>query len=80
MNEIEKHQVEGIKQRINEINSQSEDELAELYKTKLRQSVLEDSNEAGIGLIEIRRLISKPIEFSFVEEDRKVMFSITATL
>ncbi len=59
------------------INSKTKEELNTLYKEKLKESVLEDSKFAGVGLIDLGRCASDPIEYSFVDFEEHLLFTIS---
>lgn len=60
--------VEEITTKIEDTNSKSVDQLNEDYRTFLKESVLEDGSNAGVGLIDLRRLTGTPIDMQ-VEKD-----------
>ena len=71
-NLIENCDIEVLKSNIDYINSLSRDELRKYYKEKLRQNRTSDFG-AGLGLIDMRKKASAPLEYYFVE--RKDGFS-----
>jgi len=73
-NLIEQVDVERLRERLNEIRSMDKDALKALYKAKLKAPVEEGSKGAGVGIIEIARRASKPIDFDFMELDSDYVF------
>jgi len=68
-----------LEARLSELARMDRDELRKYYKTKLREPPEEDSKGASIGLIEIARRASEPIEFDFLELDaQRVFFCLKA--
>ena len=59
----------------------SADELKIFYKEKLKSKPDMSSNNAGLGLIEMARKASKPIEYRIDDADEKIsFFSIKAII
>jgi hypothetical protein len=72
-NMIRADDVERMRQSLEEIMSLDKGALRSRYKEQLRSDhVL--SRGAGIGLIEIARRVSKPLEFDFVTIDEQTAF------
>jgi hypothetical protein len=65
-----------LETHIGEINSKSPDELNKWYREKLKSSALEDTNSAGVGLIDIGRLSGNPIVYSTETVSNKCLFTI----
>lgn len=64
-NEIGQTEVPRLRDRLNEISGLSSDELKKVYREKLRQPPDEGSLGGSIGLIEIARRSSAPVEYDF---------------
>lgn len=64
-NNIPNDQVEGISQKIEHINSISQDELKSLYREALMNNQFSDKNTAGLGLMEIARKTDYKFEYGF---------------
>lgn len=64
-NEVPKTDVPILRERLDLIASMSSDELKRFYREKLRQPPDEGSLGGSIGLIEIARRSSAPVEFNF---------------
>ncbi len=73
-NLIAQADVERLRKRLSEIRAMDKDELKALYKAKLKAPVEEGSKGAGVGMIEIARRASKPIDFDFMELDSDYVF------
>lgn len=56
---------DAFEQHLEEINQKTREELTDWYQSKLKESMLKDELNAGIGLIEIARRISSGIKYSF---------------
>lgn len=63
-----------LRERLENLARMDRDELRKYYKTKLREPPEEDSKGASIGLIEIARRASEPIEFDFLDLDAEHVF------
>jgi Family of unknown function (DUF6272) len=68
-NLVRQGDVARLKERLGRIKEMSKEELKALYKEKLRADPEEGSKGAGLGLMEIARRATQPIEFDFAETD-----------
>lgn len=66
--------VPRLRERLSAIRAMDRDALRAAYKDQLRNGQGLDSRGAGIGLIEIARRASRPIEFDFMALDGDVAF------
>jgi Family of unknown function (DUF6272) len=73
-NLIERAEVGKLREKLKRIRGMSKDELRALYKEQLRSEPDAASKGAGVGLTEIARRASKPIEFDFHDVDEKYAF------
>jgi hypothetical protein len=64
-NELPTKDVPGLRQRLEALKNMSPEELKQHYRQKLRQPPDEGSMGGSIGLIEIARRASAPVEFDF---------------
>ena len=64
-NELPAPQVEPLRERLSRIAGMNQDELKAYYREKIRQPAAEGSLGGSIGLIEIARRASAPVEFDF---------------
>ena len=70
-----------LKERLNKIRRMSKDELKALYKEQLRADPEQGSKGAGLGLMEIARRATQPIEFDFADvDDEHSFFALKATI
>ncbi len=66
-NAIKNEDIENIKARIDHLNVLDKQELRQYYRSQMKaDNSSPNSKGAGIGLIEIARRASSPIEYSFV--------------
>lgn len=80
-NLVAREDVQGMKDRLSQLQSMSKEELKSAYKAQLKSVQNPDSKGAGIGLIEIARRANKPIEFDFLDvDDGKVFFALKAVI
>ncbi len=64
-NSINNKNIDGLKEKMDKINSMSKDELSAFYKTSLRNNTISDKGGAGLGLIEISRKSGSKINYLF---------------
>jgi hypothetical protein len=64
-NLIENSDVELLRNRLDSIAGRNKDELKQLYKGQLKKALNPGNQGAGIGLIDIARKASLPIEYLF---------------
>jgi Family of unknown function (DUF6272) len=80
-NLVARSDVEPLRQRLSKIRSMNKEELRALHKERLRAGPEEGSKGAGLGLMEIARRASKPIEFDFTDvDDKHAFFTIMASV
>ena len=73
-NLIRETDVAPIRERLTAIQAMTPDQLKAAYKDQLKGTPGENSKGAGIGLIEIARRASRPIEFDFSRIDNENFF------
>ncbi len=64
-NKVTKEQKERLEGSLEKISKMSKDELKEYYKQKRKLTSDEHSKGAGLGLIEMAKKSSEPIEYNF---------------
>jgi hypothetical protein len=80
-NLIARSEVERLRRRLSQIRDMNKEELRALHKERLRAGLEEGSKGAGLGLMEIARRASKPIEFDFVDvDDEHAFFTLKASV
>jgi len=80
-NLVRKEDVGRLKERLERIRNMSKEDLKVLYKEQLRADPEQGSKGAGLGLMEIARRASMPIEFDFADIDGDhVFFALKATI
>lgn len=76
-NIIKSKNVKKIKQKIDELNSLSAEELKKHYKEILVNGEYSDKGGAGLGLIEMRRKTKQLIDYKFIKiNDKETVFLI----
>jgi hypothetical protein len=68
-NHISNSNIDGLKAKIDKINSFTKEELSSFYKTSLRENTISDKGGAGLGLIEISRKSGSKINYVFKKID-----------
>ena len=63
-----------IERAIDEIAGKDKQELKALYKKKMKQTDVQAGKGAGLGLIDIARKASKPVEYQFEDLDTERCF------
>lgn len=80
-NLVRQGDVERLKERLNRIRNMSKDELKTLYKETLRADPEQGSKGAGLGLLEIARRASRPLEYGLASVDNDhAFFALKATI
>jgi Family of unknown function (DUF6272) len=80
-NLIQRSDVEHLRAKLSKIKGMSKEELKALYKEQLRAEPERGSKGAGLGLMEIARRSTKPIEFDFANVDGDhSFFALKATI
>jgi hypothetical protein len=80
-NLVARSDVERLRERLNKIRSMNKEELRALHKERLRAGPEKGSKGAGLGLMEIARRASKPIEFDFTDvDDEHAFFTLKAAV
>jgi hypothetical protein len=80
-NVVRREDVERMRLHLDEILTLDKRELRNRYKEQLRVGPGVLSRGAGIGLIEIARRASRPLEFDFVDiDDRTAFFALKASV
>lgn len=73
-NKIYNSDVQGLKDRLELIRNMNKEELKALYKERRRMEPEPESKGAGLGLIEMARKGTEPIEYSFLPIDDNFSF------
>lgn len=73
-NLVENSDVHPLGDQLNLIRGLNKDELKKLYKEQMKKDIQPGQNGAGMGLIDIARKSSVPIEYSFEERDKSFSF------
>ncbi|MCB9223342.1 MAG: SiaB family protein kinase [Crocinitomicaceae bacterium] len=71
-----------LKEQVKELNDKSIDELNALYKIALKESLSTNVNNAGVGLIDIRRTSGNPISLEYLESEKGtyIMLGVNITI
>ena len=73
-NHILNENINGLKARLDEVNSLSKEELKEYYKKVLNNGEMSLKGGGGLGMIDIARKTGEKLEYDFLEIDNKVSF------
>lgn len=68
-NRVERERIGFLTERLTELNTLDKDQLKNLYRERRKNPVAEGSKGAGLGLIDMARKASRPIEFEFTPID-----------
>jgi len=79
-NVVKKENVEELRSRILEINTMTEEELKEFYKSLIKNESLSGKTGFGLGLIHIARKTGNALEFNFEQIDTDHYFFSLSTL
>lgn len=73
-NYIGNENIQGLKNRIDDVNALSKDELKDYYKKVLNNGEMSLKGGGGLGMIDIARKTGEKLEYNFLEIDNKVSF------
>ncbi|HAN19959.1 MAG: hypothetical protein A2X13_10920 [Bacteroidetes bacterium GWC2_33_15] len=73
-NFIENDKVDALRERLQNLNDLSKDQLKDLYFSKLKERYIPEMKGAGIGLIDIARRITSPLVYNFTKIDARKSF------
>lgn len=73
-NLITKEQKEGLSERLNKIKKMDKDELKQYFKEQIKSEPEDDFQSAGLGLIDIARKASEPVEFAFEQVNEEFFY------
>lgn len=73
-NYILNENIHGLKQRLDEVNALSKEELKDYYKKVLNNGEMSLKGGGGLGMIDIARKTGEKLEYNFLEIDNKVSF------
>ncbi|BDC99622.1 SiaB family protein kinase [Persicobacter psychrovividus] len=73
-NPIKKENVEGLKSKLEEINSLDKDGLKTLYKEIIRNTSISDKGGAGLGFVDMARKSGQELEYDFKPLDEEYFF------
>lgn len=73
-NYIKEENVNGLRNRLEEINTLSQDQLKEYYKKVLANGELSAKGGGGLGMIDIARKTGQKLNFNFMPIDDKFSF------
>lgn len=77
-NLVRKEHVAALSQRVENIIALDQAALKAAYKERLRAPVEDGATGAGLGLMQLARKASRPLEYNFTEiDDRHSYFSLT---
>jgi hypothetical protein len=81
-NYVEKQSAETLMQRLRELRLLDKEQLKELYKKQRKVVTLDGKLKgAGLGLIDMARRASKPLEYDLIPVDEaKMFFTMTTTI
>ena len=68
-NPVTAEQKLGIGSLLHELNGMNKSELDNKFKETLKASLGSDSNNAGIGLIDVARIVKEPLLYGFEEQE-----------
>lgn len=68
-NLIQNSDLDALKENIEFLKGKNKDELKKIYKEKIRMHRDENSEGAGLGLIDMARRSSEPLEYFFMKKD-----------
>ncbi|MFI5150698.1 MAG: DUF6272 family protein, partial [Bacteroidia bacterium] len=73
-NYIKSRNVSGLKNRLDEINKLSKEELKDYYKMVLNNGEMSDKGGGGLGMIDIARKTGEKLNYNFMPVDDSYSF------
>lgn len=73
-NPIKKENIDGLKARIDKINSLDKDGLKSMYKDIIKNTEISDKGGAGLGFVDMARKSGKPLEYEFQDMNEAYSF------
>jgi hypothetical protein len=73
--------IEGLRQRLDKVNSLDKDGLKQLYKDIIKNTSISEKGGAGLGFVDMARKSGKKLEYGFTEMDKdRSFFSLKTTI
>jgi hypothetical protein len=73
-NSILNGNINALKELLDHVNALDKDGLKELYKSRMKETVISDKGGAGLGFIDIARKTGNPLEYHFEPINSKKSF------
>ncbi len=73
-NKIRNNQIDELESRLSQLQKMSKEELKEAYKQQRKKEGDEEARGAGLGLIDLSRKASEPINYHFEPIDQEFSF------
>lgn len=73
-NFVKKEKISSIKDRIDQVNSLSDDEIKLVYREILNNSEFSDKGGGGLGMLDIVRKTGNKLEYNFFQVDDDYIF------
>jgi hypothetical protein len=73
-NYVKKEKISSIKDRIDQVNSLSDDEVKMLYREVLNNSEFSEKGGGGLGMLDIVRKTGNKLEYNFFQVDNDYIF------
>ncbi len=73
-NLVENTDIPRLEDAVQQVSERDKDALKALYKQKLKEPLPDDGQGAGMGLIDIARRASRPLEYSLKPVDENLSF------
>ena len=73
-NYILNENINGLRNRLDEVNALSKDQLKDYYKRILNNGEMSMKGGGGLGMIDIARKTGEKLDYNFLEIDNKVSF------
>jgi len=79
-NKIKNSDVKTLENKLSKLKAMNKEELKKLYKTQRKSDSVDLTKGAGLGLIDLARKSSVPINFSFEKLDQTLSFFTIKTI
>lgn len=79
-NKIKKDQENELQSKLHKVQKLDKDQLKDLYRQQRKAGISSEEGNAGLGLIDLARKASEPIQYDFVSIDDDYSFFTIRTL
>ena len=80
-NPLENNDIDGLRERLDKVNSLDKDGLKQLYKDIIKNTTISEKGGAGLGFVDMARKSGSKLEYDFVDMDgNRSFFTLKTTI